>query len=103
MDAADRLLARAGRESDLCGLALAGLNPIWTGGYTYLHRDVPFFPISPRALAMGALTGANYVIAKAAMSHRPELTLVASEGDINLYRQDGACGPPPSYYTRSFE
>jgi hypothetical protein len=101
-DATNRLLARAGRASDLCGLALAGVDPIWTGGYTYLHRDLPFFRVSPRALAAGDLTGANYVIASNTMAHSADLTLVAAEGDTNLYRRDGACGPPPADYSRLF-
>jgi hypothetical protein len=102
MDAADRLLVRAGQESDLCGLALTNLTPMWTGGYTYLHRDVPFFPISSRVLAEGPLTGANYAIAGASMTPAPNLTLVASEEDLKLYRRDGECGPPPPDYSRHF-
>ncbi|MGH7435002.1 MAG: glycosyltransferase family 39 protein, partial [Polyangiaceae bacterium] len=46
MDSPNRLLAQAGEQSDICALALAGLNVLWTGGYAYLHRDVPFYPIS---------------------------------------------------------
>lgn len=100
MDAPDRLVAQAGQQRDLCALALAGINLLWAGGYTYLHRDVPFYPISPRMLATGSLGGANYVIAAQGMSVPSGLVLVASEGDLNLYRRDGTCGPPPSYYTR---
>jgi hypothetical protein len=101
MDAVNRLLARAGHERTLCSLALAGISPRWTGGYTYLHRDVPLFPIATGAFERGALAGANYVIAEGAAPHRPGITRVASEGDASLYRRDTPCGPPPPYYTRS--
>ncbi|MGH7437125.1 MAG: hypothetical protein ACRENE_15735, partial [Polyangiaceae bacterium] len=97
----NRLLAQAGEQSDICALALAGLNVLWTGGYAYLHRDVPFYPISMRMFAKGSLAGANYVIAANSAPRPPGLALVASEGDLNLYRRDGSCGPPPPYYTRT--
>ncbi|MGH7435459.1 MAG: hypothetical protein ACRENE_07275, partial [Polyangiaceae bacterium] len=96
----NRLLAQAGEQSDICALALAGLNVLWTGGYAYLHRDVPFYPISTRMFAKGSLAGANYVIAVNSAPRPPDLALVASVGDLNLYRRDGGCGPPPFYYTR---
>jgi hypothetical protein len=41
--AANRLLLRAHEEPDLCGLKLEHLQKIWTGGYSYLHRNVPFY------------------------------------------------------------
>jgi hypothetical protein len=103
MDGTDRLMARAGRESALCGLAIDNIYPIWTGGYSYLHRDVPYFPIPPQAFASGSVPGANYVIAGADAPHSADFVVVASAGDSRLYRRPGTCGAPPAYYTRSFE
>ncbi|HET9452330.1 MAG TPA: hypothetical protein VFO83_15675, partial [Aggregicoccus sp.] len=40
----NRLLARAGREPDLCGLKVEVAHLAWTGGYSYLHREVPLYP-----------------------------------------------------------
>jgi GPI mannosyltransferase 3 len=40
----NRLLARAGKEPDLCGLKVEVAHLAWTGGYSYLHRPVPLYP-----------------------------------------------------------
>lgn len=40
----NRLLLAAHRRADLCGLKVETVPLTWTGGYTYLHRDVPLYP-----------------------------------------------------------
>ncbi len=37
------LLARAGKRKDICGLAMPGMNIIWSGAYSYFHADVPLY------------------------------------------------------------
>lgn len=51
-----------GRMSDLCGVGIVGV-PYWrTGGYTYLHRDVPMYAL-PSSQAAKQTAAFNYVIA----------------------------------------
>jgi hypothetical protein len=97
-EAANRLLWAAGERTDLCGLAMAGIGPIWTGGYTYLHRDVPIVWRTPIDLS-----ATNYILAAAEAPLPPEYTVVESIGDAKLARRSGNCAPPPASYTRVFK
>ncbi|MBK6848484.1 MAG: hypothetical protein IPG96_13475 [Proteobacteria bacterium] len=102
------LLLEAGRQGDLCGLGLLGTQEIWSGGYTYLHRDVPLFTIVPEAaIADGDLsrtaTGANYVIAHRGLAAlAPGWRATAARTAWVLLHRDGPCGPPPPSYARVF-
>ena len=97
----NRLLWSAGLKSDLCGLALAAYAPMWTGGYAYLHRKVPFTNISIDPLlanqdAGAAGTWTNYVIAPATMVLPSDYTPVQTVGPSTLYRRAGTCAAPPA-------
>jgi hypothetical protein len=48
----------AGTHADICGLAAPGINPYWTGGYTYFHRRLPIVWSEARP----DLEAANYVL-----------------------------------------
>jgi GPI mannosyltransferase 3 len=84
------LLAEAGKRSDLCGIAVLRARAGFTGGYTYLHRDVPLLYESE--LCDSAQS--NYVIRSSEPAGPPlpaEYTLEAQRGSWALYRRDGAC------------
>ena len=49
----NRLLSMAGEQASLCGVAVAPLNIVFTGGYSYLHRDVPLFNGDWKAIRSG--------------------------------------------------
>jgi len=104
-EAANRLLWVAGRQSDLCGLLLVGYGPVWTGGYAYLHQDVPILWATPReALAsprLGALgASANYVLTRAEISLPEEYATVETIGEAKLARRLGGCVAPPDSFSR---
>ncbi len=40
----NRLLLAAHELPDLCGLKVEAVHLAWTGGFTYLHRNVPLYP-----------------------------------------------------------
>ena len=93
----NRLLWAAGQQPDLCGLALVEQGPVWSGGYTYLHRDVPIIwmtTVEPDP--------ANYVLAHVDVPLPAEYTIVKTIGEGKLARRPGSCGPPPPAYTRLF-
>jgi hypothetical protein len=60
MGEVNRLLKVANDQSDICGLRVEGPIVVWTGGYTYLHKDVPFFDAAGPSRESGY---ANYVLA----------------------------------------
>jgi hypothetical protein len=97
-DERNRLLSVAGAYADICGLAAPGINPYWTGGYTYFHRRLPVVWSEARP----DLEAANYALM--APGHKmtdPRFRPVAHQGPYVLYRRDGACGrasiPSASY------
>jgi hypothetical protein len=97
VEAVNRLLWTAGAQEDLCGLAMAGAAPIWTGGYSYLHRDVPIVWIEPIDDS-----ATNYVLARADLPLPDRYAVVERIGEAQLARRPGACAPPPASYTRLF-
>lgn len=75
---ANRLLLRASRLDDLCGLRLETGMLAWTGGHSHLHRRVPIYDArTPRDSGFF-----NYVIAVRARG----LRIVAHDGDLKLAR-----------------
>jgi len=105
-DGVNRLLSQAGARPDLCGVLLVNYNPIFTGGYSYLHRNVPLDEIMVEGTApihLPDVAGfANYVIAPHALGAVEGFTRVAERGDAVLLRRDGACGPPPPDFSQLF-
>jgi phosphatidylinositol glycan class B len=104
-EAANRLLWVAGERPDICGLGLIGYGPVWTGGYSYLHRDVPIVWATPgEALASPGLgdvgAAANYVLAPTEIGLPPAYVLVDTIGEAKLARRSGSCAPPPAAYSR---
>ena len=84
----NRLLWAAHRAPDLCGLRIDVAHLAWTGGYTFLHREVPLYGPSARPAA-GTF---NYVLTFAARV--PQALQVATEGRLALARMGGGpCVP----------
>lgn len=94
--AANRLLMRAGREPDLCGLKVEAVHLAWTGGQSSLHRDVPLYGHLGPPRSAGTY---NYVLTvrEAARGGR----VVALDGPYALVRLDRAgCVRDPNYSPR---
>jgi GPI mannosyltransferase 3 len=87
------LLARAGERPDLCGVVTLGLRAGFTGGYSYLHRDVPLLY---RHQLCGEQKAANYLIAPVNAGVPPEFQQVERIGDTALFRRPGDCVRPQS-------
>jgi phosphatidylinositol glycan class B len=100
---ANLLLANAGQQPELCGIAALGLRAAFTGGYTYLHRSVPLVYGSQLCTAEPAV---NFVLLP--RSRAPALlpagySVVAERGELGLFRRHGACAPLPSTYDHLLE
>jgi phosphatidylinositol glycan class B len=94
----NRLLLRAHELPDLCGLAVAGAPIIWLGGYSYLHRDVPFFELDPPTPE--GSPAANYVLVPSTWPPPSAASEIARSGTASLYRFDRTCGSPPRGFDR---
>ncbi len=88
-------LAAAGRRDDLCGVLLAGLGAVWSGGFTYLHRDVPFLDFENAPNPGSLLPFANYVILAPGIEPPPGYLPVQDFRGWSLRRRDGTCAPAP--------
>ena len=79
-------------REDLCGVGLVGVHWLYSGGYTWLHRDVPV--IIP--LHDGDFLSFAYNYALASPGALPDdgvfVALQCSEGDqVCVYRRQGGC------------
>lgn len=91
--AVNRLLLVAHRRADLCGLKVEPVPLTWTGGYTYLHRNVPLYPPWGPPSESGFF---NYVITVIQASAAGEV--VAVDGAYALVHiREGGCRPNPGY------
>jgi hypothetical protein len=73
----NRLLLAAHQQQDLCGIRIDAAHLAWTGGSTYLHREVPLYHLGqppPQSRLF------NYVITQAGSGAQ----VVAKEGALEL-------------------
>jgi hypothetical protein len=91
-----RLLLAAHRLDDLCGLKLEDIAPVWTGGYSYLDRNVPMYPPSGPPRESGQF---NYVITD--VPPAAPATVVAEEsGHMLVHLGNETCIPDPAFDDR---
>jgi len=91
----NRLLMAASRQPDICGLKLETHHLVWTGGYSYFHRNVPLYSIDGPPRDLGFY---NYVIAPIGETVGNP---VAADGEFVLRRLPlGACRQDPQYDSR---
>lgn len=95
-------LAEAGTRSDLCAVLLAGLGAVWSGGFTYFHRDLPFLDFQNLQNPGDLLPFANYVVLAPDVEPPPDYAQVQQFRDWSVRRRDGACVPPLPGLSRSF-
>ena len=101
-DGVNRLLWEVGRLDDACGVWLGGVRPAWTGGFSYLHRDIPlvwgdephlllhanYFLSPPVDLPMPVAPWVDEV--EVPPSYHPAMRA----GGWTLHRRDGGCVAP---------
>lgn len=87
-----------GEAPDVCGLMLAGVGWADTGGYTYLHRDVPIFLARDQRNLAELTDVANALFTR---PHKPEhigpFTRIACWDDLCAYRRPGGCAKVEGY------
>lgn len=92
----NRLLIQAGQREDLCGLKVEAAHLAWTGGYSYLHRDVPLYHFRAPGRGSGLY---NHVITLAGSEGAGQR--VALEGPFALVRLPrSTCVKDPNWTSR---
>ncbi len=84
----------AGQHDDLCGMGMSGMGLISSGGYSYLHKNVPFVSANDVAVA-------NYITFPRLRPPPPSYRLVGFYDDYALFKRDGTCAPAP-YFRQMF-
>jgi hypothetical protein len=86
------------KEDSVCGIASAGCGWGWTGGYTYLHKNVPMFDIRTKTELKQYENSFNYLITIADNgSEIGPFKMQTCWGQLCMYRRDGPCESPGSY------
>jgi GPI mannosyltransferase 3 len=93
-DRTPRLLSRAGTLPATCGVALLSQYLTWSGGYSYLHRDVPLASIARNPSAGDWRQWANVVVVRATRVPAG-YHAVTRFGTGVVAERDGPCLAPP--------
>jgi len=98
-DSINRLLVAAGERSDLCGMLILGLMPneMFSGGMTYLNRDVILTSPANRQVWLLMSQAANYAVADD-LTTPPGWQHVAERRGVALLRRSGGCISIPERY-----
>lgn len=88
-------------KDTICGLGAIGMGWGWTGGYSHLHRDVPFWDIRNDAEFEATTRFMNTVVASGANGGKigPFVRgpCWGEDPQICVYERPGACDPPGDY------
>jgi len=79
-------------EQTLCGVGLLGINWYRSGGYTYLHRDVPIFLVEQDTDFNQLAPSFNYLVATVSVPRQhQDYVLQGFWGTTCLYKRPGSC------------
>jgi hypothetical protein len=86
-------MERAGADPALCGVGVS-MHWAWTGGYTWLHRDVPIVLVgSPEEVVGRAATFNAAIVHRVLLPFMPGWAVEQCWGDVCLARRAGGCTP----------
>ncbi|HYD85285.1 MAG TPA: hypothetical protein VEA63_14565, partial [Opitutus sp.] len=89
-------MAQLGADPAVCGVAFVNVNWAWSGGYTYLHRDIPMFLARTPEEFGEVAPGVNALLVDESIA--PGLNVFAVEWcrqGMCLARRPGPCVPVP--------
>jgi len=89
----------ASSDAHVCGVGIVSLGWAWTGGYTYLHKDVPVFEVQDRWSFQSYEPSFNTLLG---LDYGPQYGPFQKRrcwGDRCIYQRGGECVPPPGGYT----
>jgi GPI mannosyltransferase 3 len=87
-----QLYRRLSTDPKICSLASVGLGWAWTGGYTWLHRDVPLIEMMRDGQNSGLNDAYNTVVAPQAFGMRfPQFTQLGCGPHFCAFQREGGC------------
>ncbi|HVN13355.1 MAG TPA: hypothetical protein VMT69_14765 [Kineosporiaceae bacterium] len=93
-DLTPRMLAVAGSLPETCGVVMLVQRVTWSGGYSYLHKDVPLDSVKSKQ-AGDWPAWANVVVTSSRSQLPAGYRPVAHAGTEVLALRPGPCAPPP--------
>ncbi len=94
-----RFFRALSRDKTACGIGLRRVHWALTGGYTYLHRNIPLYDIDSSRKLQDLSDGFNYLMASGITAPRVgPYTRVGCMDGYCLYRRPGSCAPRPGYH-----
>jgi hypothetical protein len=97
-----RALSAAGVLPEVCGVVLLTQTRAYSGGYSYLHRDVLLWSLSTVRTVPQVWVDAADVLVSAAPERVPaQYRPVLRVGRTVVYERPGGCAAPPSRYSRT--
>ncbi|MTJ52013.1 mannosyltransferase [Anabaena sp. UHCC 0253] len=82
------------KENSICGLGLWGIHWALSGGYTYLHQNVPIYPVEEAADFAELKAGFNYIIGNRSIPFPYQnYTLQKCWQGTCIYKRPGTCSP----------
>jgi hypothetical protein len=100
-------MKQLGEEPSVCGVAMLGFDPFLSGGYTYLHRDIPIFHVLRPAETPAVAMHANVFLVYFNIANEERLgdfTRDTCIAEVCIYRRSGPCAVTPGYsYNRVLE
>ncbi|MFZ4811967.1 MAG: hypothetical protein ACOYL9_11535 [Ilumatobacteraceae bacterium] len=101
----NHLLSSAGQRPDTCGVAIGVSGPgegaVFTGGFGYLHLDVPVYTVDAASIEVAPpeLRAVNVILVGEDVVPPPGYSLFATNRKVAMLVRDGSCDPAPSEYT----
>jgi hypothetical protein len=86
-----------GQDPATCGLAFVDVNFIFVGGYSYMHRDVPYWTVDSDPESLGSF---NRVLAGAYSAPiASPFSRTSIDATASGWARTGPCAPPPSDFS----
>jgi len=92
----DTLLAfeKLSRRTDACGVGLMTMHWSMSGGYAYLHQDVPIYPVAYEKESAPS-SAYNYIVGDTEPHGFPGYSIRECSGSMCLLERAGGCDPVP--------
>jgi hypothetical protein len=84
-------------DETLCGVGLRAIEWIWSGGYTYLHRNVPIVLVDRDSDYDRLAPNFNYLVSLIPVPPQYQYVLQQCWGTTCLYKRSGSCTKETGY------
>jgi GPI mannosyltransferase 3 len=89
-------------KEDLCGVGVQGINWWWTGGYAYLHQDVPLYLVKDKKVFAEQQPYFNYLVFNQDTPVVGEYQRVQCFDGVCVYQRSNPCQSNPNYHINTY-